>query len=235
MRLIAYYGAKNRIASKYPKPIHETIIEPFAGSAGYSLHHYQKNVILIEKDEKTFGALHYLINAKSCEIMSLPLLSIDDDLRDMNLPNEARWLIGFWLNNGVASPVNRLSKWAREAGNCSQYWSEKCRARLASFSEMIKHWKIIHGSFDNAPDIQATWFIDPPYQKAGDRYKCSSKEIDFVRLADWCKSRRGQVMVCENKGASWLPFNDFCSMSGANKRGNGRRKSIEVIWTNEQG
>jgi site-specific DNA-adenine methylase len=235
MRLIAYYGAKNRIASKYPTPIYDTIIEPFAGSAGYSLHHHQKKVILIEKDEKTFGALNYLIKAKPEEIMSLPLLSSDDDLRAINLPDEAKWLIGFWVNNGVATPANKLSKWAIEAGDCSQYWSEKCRRRLASCSEKIKHWKIMHGSFEIAPDMEATWFIDPPYQNAGKYYKCSSKDLDFTFLSNWCRSRRGQAIVCENMGANWLPFKEFCVMDGASKNGTTRRRSIEAIWTNEQG
>jgi len=32
-----YYGGKFRAAPRYPTPTHKTIVEPFAGAAGYSL------------------------------------------------------------------------------------------------------------------------------------------------------------------------------------------------------
>ncbi len=35
----AYYGAKHGLAPKYPRPQHRVIVEPFAGSAAYSVHH----------------------------------------------------------------------------------------------------------------------------------------------------------------------------------------------------
>jgi hypothetical protein len=30
----------------------------------------------------------------------------------------------------------------------------------------IKHWTLIEGSYEAAPDEEATWYIDPPYQRA---------------------------------------------------------------------
>ena len=33
-----YLGRKKRVAGKYPDPAFPTIVEPFAGSAAYSLH-----------------------------------------------------------------------------------------------------------------------------------------------------------------------------------------------------
>ena len=53
---------------------------------------------------------------------------------------------------------------------------------------------------------EATWFIDPPYQFGGHEYKCSNKQIDFAKLAEWCEDRNGQAIVCENTKATWLPF-----------------------------
>ena len=47
-------------------------------------------------------------------------------------------------------------------------------------------------------------------------------------LSEWCRSRRGQVMVCENEGARWLPFRPFRSIQSTS---NG--VSREVIWTND--
>ncbi len=46
-----YYGGKWRDAIKhYPEPQHDTIVEPFAGSAGYSLRYANRKVILCEID-----------------------------------------------------------------------------------------------------------------------------------------------------------------------------------------
>lgn len=45
----SYYGSKSKIVSKYPSPIHSTIIEPFAGSARYSLKYWENDVILYDK------------------------------------------------------------------------------------------------------------------------------------------------------------------------------------------
>lgn len=28
----------------------------------------------------------------------------------------------------------------------------------------VKHWEIINGDYTEAPDIKATWFVDPPYK-----------------------------------------------------------------------
>lgn len=44
-----YYGTKKRIAKNYPAPIYDTIIEPFAGAAQYSLYgdNWKKKVILL--------------------------------------------------------------------------------------------------------------------------------------------------------------------------------------------
>lgn len=49
-----YYGRKKQIAKYYPSPNYSVIVEPFAGSAAYSLYenNWKKDVILIEKDEK---------------------------------------------------------------------------------------------------------------------------------------------------------------------------------------
>ena len=63
------------------------------------------------------------------------------------------------------------------------------------------------------------------------RYKHPSTAIDFPALGAWCRSRRGQVIVCEAAGATWLPFRPFASIKSF---GNGvkSRTSAEVIWTN---
>ena len=55
-------------------------------------------------------------------------------------------------------------------------------------------------------------------------------EIDYVALAQWCRTRKGFVQVCENVGATWLPFKPFAVM-GRGKKGKKRpTRSQEAIY-----
>src|SRR5690606_36487887 len=46
-----YYGGKWRDTPKhYTAPKHDLIVEPFAGSAGYALRYYNRDVVLVERD-----------------------------------------------------------------------------------------------------------------------------------------------------------------------------------------
>lgn len=232
--ILSYYGGKHRIAGRYPRPRYDHIIEPFAGSAGYACRYHDLRVTLVERDRYVAEALDYVVRAAPEEIVRLPILGPDETLDDHSeLEAGARNLISFWLNNGTATGARRLSQWAiRYPGN-SFYWGAKTRERLAEASARIKHWKVVCGDYTSAPDVWATWFIDPPYQGAGKHYRFNFDENKRRLLADWCRARRGQVIVCENEGATWLPFERLCTIAGTAKRGAARKKSVEVIWTND--
>lgn len=103
------------------------------------------------------------------------------------------------------------------------------KERVASQVEHIRHWRVIEGDYTAAPSIVATWFIDPPYQIAGNKvYVHKAKDIDYDALGVWSKAREGQVMVCENDGAAWLPFRPLYSTTTAM---NGACNQ-EALWTN---
>lgn len=235
--LIPYYGSKHRLAIDYPRPRYDTIIEPFAGGAGYSLRYSDRKVILIERDARTAEVWRYLIGATAADIMALPVLGADDRLDAFGLAEPSRMLVSWWLGPGSGGGPcnNKLQSWARSLlpNIPPQFWGERCRARIAGSVERIDHWKITEGDYRDAPDIEATWYIDPPYQDKGYRYKHGANDIDFDALGEWCKSRRGQVIVCENEGATWLPFRYHRTQHGAAADGGTRKKSIEVIWTND--
>jgi hypothetical protein len=224
-----YFGGKWRIAKHYPAPQKEILIEPFAGSAGYSLHYPYLKVRLYDKDPTICGVWDYLIRVKESEILSLPLQITD--VREMKLPQEAKWLIGFWLNKGAASPCNIPSKWMRDhasdTSRLNTYWGEGVRNRIANQLQHIRHWRITNKTYAELENQDAAWFIDPPYQVSGVRYRFN--EIDFDHLGKWCQSRQGQVMVCEQDGAAWLPFTHFRTVKALEGR-NGAKKSKEVIW-----
>lgn len=86
---------------------------------------------------------------------------------------------------------------------------------------------MICGDYTDAPDVAATWFIDPPYQIAGREYRHDSRAIDYTALGAWCHARRGQVIACENVGADWLPFVPLRPTHGRHHIPN---QTIEAIW-----
>jgi site-specific DNA-adenine methylase len=222
-----FFGGKWRAGPKYPEPKYDTIIEPFAGSAGYSVRHFKKQIKLFDKDEKICGTWSYLINVTEEEIFSIPTeVAHVDDLKG---PQEQKWLVGWWLNAGTTSPSKIPSVWMRSKIRPNCYWGESARNKIARQIQHIRHWTISQKSFEEIENENATWFIDPPYQNAGRSYRHSSKNIDFQKLATWCKSRDGQVLVCENSGADWLPFSFFADIKGTEGRFRSGR-SKEVLW-----
>ena len=239
----SFYGGKWRGAKYYPAPLHATIVEPFAGSAGYSVRHYERNVILCEKDPVIYGVWDYLLRATPAEIMRLPLLRAGDKISDLpaQVPQEARWLIGFLVNGAAAAPCNTPSSWMRRVlsgehpQSASSFWGESRRARIASQVEKIKHWKVYNRSWEDCPIPRgsATWFVDPPYQDMGKHYVYGSDGIDYEALGAWCRSRRGQVIACEGVGATWLPFRPLREIRSATCEGGKPRRFMEAIWTND--
>lgn len=230
-----YYGGKWRAAHRYPPPTYSCIVEPFAGSAGYALRHSDLQVVLCDKDPCIAGIWRYLISATSSEIERIPLVDTIDDLPGW-VPQEGRDLVGFWLSAAVTSPRRTLSAGnvkLRAMGKTMIGWCERSRERVASQVGKIKHWRIVEGSYTDLPDAQCcTWFVDPPYNnRAGSHYVHGPSGIDYVHLGAWCRSRpHGQVIVCENEGADWLPF-EFMSNTKAMQTNTSRRTSAEVLWT----
>jgi hypothetical protein len=223
-----YYGAKWRLAPRYPAPRHRTIIEPFAGAAGYSLRYPDRDVILVEKYHVIAEIWRWLIAATPDEVRAIPTVDAVADLPAW-VPQGARWLVGFNMGAGRMRPAENVSiGFVRRAhrGLC-EGWTAPMRERIAMQVAAIKHWRIVEGDYTVAPDIAATWFIDSPYHLAGYGYVHGSRDFDYPALAAWCRSRRGQVIACEAEGADWLPFTPLCET-----RGMGGRSSGEAIWSN---
>jgi site-specific DNA-adenine methylase len=222
-----YFGGKYRAAPHYPKPRYGTIVEPFAGSAGYSLRYPEKNVVLVERDPILVNLWRWLTTVSRERVESLPVEIENVDLLDIE--QEARHLIGFWLNKGSNGPRKTPSKWMRAGTHSTSFWGETIRNRIATQLESIRHWTVIDSSYDSVLNHEATWYIDPPYQAAGRAYRFH--DIDYTALGTWCRNLKGQVIVCEAYGATWLPFQPFRTIK-ANESNRGKKVSHEVIWTN---
>jgi hypothetical protein len=216
-----YYGGKWRAAPRYPQPRHDTIIEPFAGAAGYATRHHDRKVILVEKDERLAALWHYLIRATAQDFLGLPDVPDDGTVDDIAASAEAKTLIGFWLNKGAAAPCKRPSAWMRSRIRPASYWGPEVRALLAAQAGKISHWQVLHGDYSLAPDVPGTWFVDPPYMQAGKLYRHSSRDINYGALADFIvsKSTPGARGKSRSAEALWSQETELsCSRCGGTVR-----------------
>jgi site-specific DNA-adenine methylase len=220
----SYYGSKTNIIKHYPKPEHSKIIEPFAGTAKYSLEYFDREVVIVDKYPVIVGIWKHLQKCSPEDILRLPRLNAGDELKNIKFDcQEELDLMGYVIAFGGVSPRNKVSPRSIIRPNHINYTLN----RIASELYKIKHWDIRLGSYEDLPNENATWFIDPPYQIGGHAYKFGNKEIDFDSLGKWCKNRSGQVIVCEGLGATWLPFEHLVDQ----KTKNGKYK--ELIYTNK--
>ena len=205
-----YYGSKWALSRYYPDPLHDTIIEPFAGSAGYAMRHHTCRAILIDKNPDITDLWRFLIRASSEEVRSIPIIPVGSDVREANLPREWELLVSWNISIAAGHRQYIRTKWGETNGSPTASWTEEKRERVAIQVEKIRHWEVIEGSYEDAPDIEATWFVDPPYVQGGHRYP--HHDIDREDLARWCRSRRGALIVCEGDGGDWLPFEPLRQM-----------------------
>ena len=220
--MFSYYGSKSKIVDYYPPPKHKRIIEPFAGSARYSLKYWQNDVLLVDKYPVIIGIWKWLQQCSKNDILKLPILKAGDKINrdDFDCIEQANFY-GFIISAATRNPKLTVSPFGENK-------IESELQRIAEDLHKIKHWEIKLGSYDEIDNQDAVWFIDPPYQFGGEHYVKSNKQIDFSKLSEWCMSRNGQVIVCENTKATWLPFKPMIDMQGA------MYKTTEAIWSNQR-
>ena len=199
-----YYGRKKKIGKHYPEALHSTIVEPFAGSAAYSCRpeHRHRQVVLIDRDKDVVGAWKWLLGLSEDEIEALPpLVKGERTSTPIHIMHSAskRW----WQYKTITTTDVMVANWSAS----KRWW--------ASLLPEIRHWTVEVGNYTDAPDMKATWFVDPPYQGSpGDGYKFGSSSIDYAHLGEWCKSLSGQVIVCSPPTDTWLPFEPLADLVG---------------------
>lgn len=219
-----YFGRKARIAHLYPRPDHDLIIEPFAGSAAYALHadHWTRDVLLIEKHPTIAELWRWLLdpNTQPEDILELP-----------DMPNKGDSLLELGFTGPALTLAALSSPSADFRKTIASEWMVKGwpaqRSRVAANLHKIKHWELLEGDYTEAPDTTATWFIDPPYQQIAHGYESDRTTINFGGLAEWVLDRPGQIIVAEEAGADWLPFQPLTL-----KRTLNDTPTMEVIYTN---
>jgi len=200
-----YYGRKKQIARHYPTPSHEVIVEPFAGAASYALHgdSWRLRVVLVEKDKRVAEIWRWLIEeATPSKIAALPSLHAGEKSSEFLHIVHAATKMAFKYKTIKVTPV------------LERNWEISKRV-MASSIHKIKHWELLVGDYSIAPDIEATWFIDPPYRDApGDGYAHGSAQMDYQKLSAWARSRRGQLICCEGPNGDYLPFRALLTLPG---------------------
>ena len=212
IQLFPYLGGKTRIARRYPAPRYSLIIEPFAGGAAYSLCHACRHprlaVHLNDMNADVMRVWRFIQQADPRAITALPNLAVGAKIADIpHLSDEERLLLGLWANTVAGGRLcQQVSGWSRKA------WHAR-KIGLARTVSLLRHWQITFGDYLMLENVEATWFIDPPYQGFVG-YTHGGSGVDYARLAEWCRARRGQVIVCEREGAAWLPFTPLVRTRG---------------------
>ena len=218
--MFSYYGSKSKIVKYYPEPKYDLIIEPFCGASNYSLYYWENRDIWINDSyEVIYKIWKYLSNITLEDIEFIRSLQLKkgDDIRNLKISDNMRLFLGFVCGRGVEIPHNIYTKWSEIGNSIKQSYN-----RLIKYHNRAKNWKITNLDYRDIPNQEATWFIDSPYQFGGSSYKHS--KIDYVELKEWCESRNGQVIVCENSKADWMDFEPLKEIYGL------KHRTLEMVY-----
>lgn len=205
------YGSKSKIAHLYPKPQHNLIIEPFCLTGSYSwLHRKDHEVWLNDLDSRTFSMWKFLTSPDASDIVREYVPDhVDVGTRISTLiPAEFTG-----LQELCRAEANQGTQGAKGVHDQVTSMGAKCwkvRRKLLEVIPEVRNWKVTNHPYEALMNVEATWFVDPPYiGAAGHRYRLGSSQIDYEHLGWWCLNRRGQVIVAEGEGADWLEFQPF--------------------------
>lgn len=228
--MFPYYGGKRMLAPHYPPPRESLIVEPFAGGAAYAIYHLRKDptlrALLYEKNARVYGLWRRLLAMTPEAVLALPVFDSGDMTDDFLIMTTE-------YSNAIAG-CRKVTVTPRMAARIPHMLKDVAW----TLSLVQGRVDVIYGDYREAPDIRATWFIDPPYQTQvglsatakGNGYgHFRASRLDFGVLAEWCRTRQGQVIVAEQAGADWLPFTPLRVMRDSQ----GQQKT-EVWWTNQQ-
>lgn len=200
-----YYGGKMRLSAFYPRPKHRLIIEPFAGGAAYSVRHLKSDpslrAVLYEKDRRVYEAWRRILSMTEAEALSMRCPEAGEVSDD--------FLVMVTMASNASLKCRKLTVTKR-----MPTLFESQRANILEFirAGLQERVTIVNADYRDIPgNVEATWFIDPPYEvrdgakcSNGNGYGkgCQASDLDYDSLGRWCMGRRGQVIVCEKEGRS---------------------------------
>lgn len=230
--MMKWFGAKWNASRHYPEPLHDVIIEPFAGSACYALRHAHriKRAVLWDTDVELSALWRWLIDdATEGSVLAIPIVhEAGVDILRLGLSRGQALLMKHWQRTNPQTPSWLTSPWGDKPGQ----WTASTRARVASQLHLIKSWEFRVPMWDEA----ATYFVDPPYAA---NYAYKGGPVDYIALSVQCRRANGcQVIVCEAVGKTgerptWLPFRDFRNTVTSRRKATQSHHSRELIWCSQ--
>lgn len=234
---ISYYGGKSKIVHHYPVPTHSLLIEPFAGSGAYSWHHRRmdsgapREVWLNDLDARTYSIWKFLTSPDASDIVEAYVPETVEAGTKISeiIPADYPGLVEM-----CRAEANQGTQGARGVHDQVTSMGAKCwkvRRKALQVIPEVKDWRITNSSYEDLINVDATWFVDPPYSNpAGSRYRTTG--INYEALGWWCLNRKGQTIVCENLGANWLPFVPMEHSRVSIRSRYQKADAKEVMWTN---
>lgn len=231
--LFKWFGSKWQSAKRYPLPKHDTIVEPFAGGAGYSLNHCDRNIVIWEDDVNLAKLWKWIIwDSTDLAVREIPIgLPVKTDIRTLGLSPGQELLLKHWQRTNNVGDCWTISPWGDKPGQ----WTENTRARVADQIGAVRHWR-----FEDPYryiDLPCTWFIDGPYL-FNYRYRADLPDFNFDALSSLEQTihRESQVIVCEAKCKEtgtipgYLPFVESHSSVTSRRKTSQSHHSSEVVF-----
>lgn len=229
-----YYGGKSRLAHLYPSPEFRQVIEPFCGGASYSLRYADHDVWINDLDDRVIAIWRFLVEHPDAErwVDELPDVVVKGAHASGVVPDGAPTGL-LWL---ARSEANQGTMGAKGTNDMITSLGVRCwprlKPRLKFWIPRIRHWRVTRVPAEDIPNIEATWFIDPPYSNAaGTRYIHGLPPDSFDALGRWCRERRGQAIVCANAGETWLPFEPLTESRRGVRSRYQKSETGEALWT----
>lgn len=238
----SYYGSKSKLAHLYPEPKVNLVVEPFAGAGCYSwLHRKNRQVWLNDLDARTHSIWSFLTDEDALDMLNY-YLPDDDTIKpgmkvsgDVLPETDASCYQLTGLREICRAEANQGTQGGKGVHDQITSMGAKCwkvKRKLLEVIPEVVDWHITNLNYTDMQNVYATWFIDPPYNNpAGKRYRQSN--INYAELAAYCQSRRGQTIVCENAGATWLPFTPMKHNRVSIRSRYQKADAKEVVWVIE--
>lgn len=117
--LFKWFGSKWSASRLYPAPLHDTIVEPFAGSAGYSLRYATRHVRLWESNFQLVALWDWLIHEATEDLIrSIPIdIPVGTDIRALQLTAGQALLLKHWQRTNNLGNCWTTSPWGHMPGH----------------------------------------------------------------------------------------------------------------------